>query len=677
MTFLKNTAQPCRLAYSEKQENSRELAIRLAEQIEAACAVKLRVVPEGDDLTNVILFGDAAHSILPEELPVEGEPVYFSDEIGEAYVIYSNDRFGMAVAAQLLIERLLGNERVAKPQGEAPAWHRVSALEKDKFYKDAVLLGRKLYGTYGSWLQKQLTVMDRADLDDIALIDALIRRMGDDTLVLLVGSSSALYRGFVTKLSTVDYGIVTKLSAEGHLLIAKEFAEKYFQDCELKTVNDYADITDVCDQSSAYRVFLNAEGVAVVTPSDAISYEKPMAEVNGYTNAQYLARMKAFFSNPVLPEPSSNVEQTRREVLYSQFGTEYVFDYTEHTYDNYYSPAILSATQETGEKILYIAHEISKLRNHQEVDTCTVLKRSVDGGDTWELLGTVEAMRWATLLELNGKIYLEGNQRANGNAQIAVYDPADQSLRWAELDLPVWGSAPCAAAVVKDRIFFAHNGAVISASIHGDLLKTESWTVSNNPNQVLTREMYERRTGKKTDPEKRFFLEEGNVIVGADGQLYAMYRIDATPTWGHATIFRLSEDGTTLSLIESCNSVIDFPSNQSKFMIKRDPKTGLYVTLPSLPTADFTHQRNVLGLVVSPDLFHWRVAEVLLVDRQMMNTRLSVYSHAFQYVDFIFDGDDILFIVRESVGDTCTYHDGTCVTLYTIKNYADRIVDKI
>ena len=92
---------------------------------------------------------------------------------------------------------------------------------------------------------------------------------------------------------------------------------------------------------------------------------------------------------------------------------------------------------------------------------------------------------------------------------------------------------------------------------------------------------------------------------------------------------------------------------------------------------DYPHQRNVLCMAVSDDLFTWEVVDILLVDRAMMNNMLSVYAHAFQYVDFDFCGDDIYFIVREATGDTCMYHDGTYVTMYTVSNYVDFINSRL
>ena len=80
--------------------------------------------------------------------------------------------------------------------------------------------------------------------------------------------------------------------------------------------------------------------------------------------------------------------------------------------------------------------------------------------------------------------------------------------------------------------------------------------------------------------------------------------------------------------------------------------------------------RNILCLTASEDLIHWKVIDILLVDREIMNPICSAKSHAFQYVEWVFDGEDILYVVRESVGYTNCYHDGRCVTMYRLKDYA-------
>ena len=42
-------------------------------------------------------------------------------------------------------------------------------------------------------------------------------------------------------------------------------------------------------------------------------------------------------------------------------------------------------------------------------------------------------------------------------------------------------------------------------------------------------------------------------------------------------------------------------------------------------------------------------------------------------MDWIFDGDDIIFVVRESMGDSINFHDTNYVTMYRMENYAEII----
>jgi hypothetical protein len=83
--------------------------------------------------------------------------------------------------------------------------------------------------------------------------------------------------------------------------------------------------------------------------------------------------------------------------------------------------------------------------------------------------------------------------------------------------------------------------------------------------------------------------------------------------------------------------------------------------------------RNVLCLAASEDLIHWKMLDILLVDREIMNPVCSAKCHAFQYVEWVFDGADILYVVREATGYTNCFHDVRFVTFYRLKNYADLV----
>ncbi len=646
------------LIYVANDPDAQKLAERAAAYLQEACAVRVCPVPDtGRTGGAEICLGEVDRETVRNLAAGLSETTDFLAGVyGDRYVILSADRFGLAVGLKHFADTVLRCGTVPVSENRRG---RLADLPRDAFYRDAVLLARRLFDTYGSWLEKQKPTMSDADLEDIRLVDVLIRHLGN-AVVFRAGKTVALWNGRVTKLDPSDYTACATVDGNGHLHIPSCFAAVLLG----FSADGTCDLTVFCQGDSAWELTRHGD-LYFLSPVGGVSFAGDV-ETEGFDNAQCLARLAHFFDNPVLPEPHNRAEQTRREVIRNQFGTVWHSDYTKVTYDNYYSPAICGGTEAEPAGTVYLSHEISRLRNHTELATETQLKVSHDGCKTWRTVADVPDLRWASLFEYGGRIWLMGNCSSNGNCMVAVYDPAQNRFAWSDLGFSMMGSAPCAVAFANGRIYRAHNGGVISAPLESDWLDGKSWTRSNDPNRLVTRAEYERLTGMKTDPEKRFWFEEGNIVLGRDGALYAIYRIDATPTWGYAAIFRLSEDGRTLSAIDSCGSIIPFPSNQSKFVIRYDEKTDRYYSLTSLPTGDYTHQRNVLGLVESSDLFNWSVVDTVLVERQMMNDRLSIYAHAFQYADFLIDADGILMVIRESAGDTCCYHDGNCVTLYRL-----------
>ena len=647
------------LIYAASDPDARAIAEKAAAYLTEACNISVSAVPDTQHTRDTeICFGPVDRETVKNLSKGLSETVDFLAGVyGDRYVILSSEQFGLAVGLKSLADTLRqfgGLPVLANRRG------RLADLPHDAFYHDAVLLARQIFGTYGSWLEKQKPNMSKTDQEDIRFVDTILRRLGH-AAVFRVGKTVALWNGRITKLNPDDPAACAMVDKDGHLQIPAAFAAGMLGVSALGE----CDLTAFCQDNPAWELNRFDDLLILAPAGCALFSDREKKE--GFSDLQCLSRMARFFDNPMLPEPHNRAEQTRREVIRNQFGTDWHYDYTKVTYDNYYSPAICCGTKAEPAGTVYLSHEISRLRNHTEIATETQLKVSYDGCETWKTVADVPDLRWASLFEYSGKIWMMGNRSSNGNCMIAFYSPAENRFAWSDLGFSMMGSAPCAVAFANGRIYRAHNGGVISALLEADWLEGSNWVCSNDPNRLVTRADYERLTGTKTDPEKRFWFEEGNIVCGKNGELYAFYRIDATPTWGYAAIFRLSEDGKRLSKIDSCGSIIPFPSNQSKFVIRYDSKTDRYYSLTSLPTGNYTHQRNVLGLVESPDLFHWSVVDTVLVERQMMSDRLSMYAHAFQYADFLIDEEGFLMTIRESAGDTCCYHDGNCVTLYRLK----------
>lgn len=72
---------------------------------------------------------------------------------------------------------------------------------------------------------------------------------------------------------------------------------------------------------------------------------------------------------------------------------------------------------------------------------------------------------------------------------------------------------------------------------------------------------------------------------------------------------------------------------------------------------------------MSKDLDEWTVVENLLVDRSMSNPYVSMCMRGFQYVSFCFDGEDLVFAVREAGENADNYHDNDLLTVYRLSQF--------
>ena len=142
-----------------------------------------------------------------------------------------------------------------------------------------------------------------------------------------------------------------------------------------------------------------------------------------------------------------------------------------------------------------------------------------------------------------------------------------------------------------------------------------------------------------------------------------------------AAIVKVHDDGARITF-DPESGFIDFPGGMTKFTIRRDPHTGLYLTLSNNNT-DPKHptQRNVLSLHASEDLIHWRHVKTLLEDDLPHSWEDSVRYTGFQYVDWQFDGDDIVYMVRCAYDGAHNFHDANRMVFGRVEGMKRLVVD--
>lgn len=204
---------------------------------------------------------------------------------------------------------------------------------------------------------------------------------------------------------------------------------------------------------------------------------------------------------------------------------------------------------------------------------------------------------------------------------------------------------------------------VISADAGADLLQASAWTMSNRVTFEPQWLPDERQAMKRPG------WLEGNVVVTPDNSLCNIMRFNSEPFVDIAAILTLSDDGTELHF-DPDTGFIDFPGGMTKFTIRRDPATGLYLSLSNNNIdSNYPSQRNVLSLYASSDLRAWRHRKTLLTDDTDLSHEQSIRLTAFQYVDWHFDGDDIIYLSRTAYDGAVRYHDANRITYHTIASY--------
>ncbi|MBZ0302390.1 MAG: glycoside hydrolase [Anaerolineae bacterium] len=326
-------------------------------------------------------------------------------------------------------------------------------------------------------------------------------------------------------------------------------------------------------------------------------------------------------------------------------------------------------------------------RNHEGEESLTSVYRSEDDGATWQNATHIMNCYWSTLFLHGGSVYILGTSQQYGSILIRRSDdggftwthPADEQtgilFRGGFYhDPPNYHCAPVPVVFHNGRIWKAFedlnpaqwgryfHACVISAPDDSDLLDAANWTMSNK--LVFDPAWIPEDWGELDNPG----WLEGNVVVTPDGELYDLLRFNSNPLVDKAAIVKLSADGTQLSFDPA--DFIDFPGGITKFSIRRDPLTGLYLSLVNEYTQSITpRQRNILTLAVSENLRDWRLVKRLMEDDTGLSPEDSVRLTGFQYVDWQFDGDDLIYLVRTAYRGAIRYHDSNRIIYRVLRNF--------
>jgi len=292
---------------------------------------------------------------------------------------------------------------------------------------------------------------------------------------------------------------------------------------------------------------------------------------------------------------------------------------------------------------------------------------SDDRGENWKQLSRFKGQWWSTLFLHKDALYLIGTSCEYGHVVIrrskdggnTWTDPKDGDTGLIRNDAH-YHCAPVPLLIHNGRIWRAYELAegerpqwsvlVFSIALDADLLKADNWRISKP---------------FKYDWPGSKWIEwiEGNIILTPEGKLVNILRANGEGG-DKAAIVHIANDGLDLSH-DRDKDIIYFPGGSSKFTIRYDEKTSRYWSIGSKQSTPKAY-RNILVLTSSWDLWNWIVEGILLQHPD------EVY-HAWQYVDWLFEGDDIIAASRtaydDGLGGASAAHDANYLTFHRINNF--------
>ncbi|MBP7937317.1 MAG: exo-alpha-sialidase [Phycisphaerae bacterium] len=340
------------------------------------------------------------------------------------------------------------------------------------------------------------------------------------------------------------------------------------------------------------------------------------------------------------------------------------------------SPSI--AVLPTGD---YVAsHDFFGPKSTEHRSAVSRVFRSSDRGRNWRQIAEIQGQFWSTLFVHRHALYLMGTSHHHGNA--IIRRSTDGGQTWTSPTGPACGllrddgqyhCAPVPVVEHQGRLWrgmerrqppvgwgITYCAGMLSVPGDADLLDATKWTFSN----------FLPGDAKWLGGIFRGWLE-GNFVVTPDGRLVDVLRVDTPACPEKGAIVNVSGDGKTLSF-DPAAGFVDLPGGSKKFTIRFDPGSRLYWSLANdIPEARPggpapASLRNTLALISSLDLRDWSVRSVIL--------RHSDHKkHGFQYVDWLFDGDDMIAACRtafdDGLGGAVRAHDANFLTFHRIRGF--------
>jgi hypothetical protein len=305
--------------------------------------------------------------------------------------------------------------------------------------------------------------------------------------------------------------------------------------------------------------------------------------------------------------------------------------------------------------------------------------QSRDRGASWRRISTIDGAFWSSLFVHRGALYLLGPDRHHGD--VLIRRSVDGGVTWTSptngatgllRDNSEYHCAPMPVIEHGGRLWRAmewrnppiawginYRAGMMSVPLDADLLNATNWTCSTF--------LPSDRAWNGGDMGAWL---EGNAVVTPAGEVVDVLRVQTKSSDERAAMVHVSPDGKRASF-DPAADFIKFPGGAKKFTIRFDARSKRYWALASIVLdrdrgGDPGRTRNTLALTSSSDLVNWQVRCILL-------HHADVARHGFQYVDWLFDGEDIIAACRtafdDGQGGAHNNHDANFLTFHRFADF--------
>ena len=306
----------------------------------------------------------------------------------------------------------------------------------------------------------------------------------------------------------------------------------------------------------------------------------------------------------------------------------------------------------------------------------TLIFRSDDGGKSWYHYTELFPCFWGSLFLHRGEVYMLSTSTEYGDLLIGKSSDGGKTwgaptvlargschrsaMGWHKSGMPVTeykGMLWCGVDYGSHQLG-RHMNCLASADASGDLLDAGNWAVTD---PLAFDPAWEGAV--KCDTRGCI---EGNAVVSPDGKIcnFLRYSTDlGDPQYGLAAVLEGDPEHPDQPL--KFLKFVPFPGNLSKFDVKWDAESGRYFSIVSRITGmGWVKARTILSLISSADLEHWSV----LCD--LVNyENADPHKVGFQYVSFLFDGSDLLYLSRTAFNGAQNFHDNNYLTFDRVSDF--------